>query len=226
MKKTLSAQVADGIRDYIATNSLKPGDRLPTEHELAEHFGVSRISVREATKALHFLGIVDSAPRRGLSVSQVDMKRASKFLGFHLAIGHYPLEQLVETRIVIETGGLPWLMKKLQEDSSISDRLRATNGELRACSDMAEMIALDIRFHRELLDASGLTPLLAFHDLLDIFFQRVRTNVPEDDWTEAINGHDSLIDHLQNGQLDSACMSLRSHIEVHLVRLVQGQNQP
>jgi DNA-binding FadR family transcriptional regulator len=35
---------------------LKPGDRLPTENELAAGFGVNRLSLREATKALEFLG--------------------------------------------------------------------------------------------------------------------------------------------------------------------------
>ena len=85
-RKKLSDQVVDRIKSFIVDNGLKPGDRLPTEHAFADRFGVSRISVREATKALEFLGILDAAPRRGLSVGHVDMGRVTQYLGFHFAI--------------------------------------------------------------------------------------------------------------------------------------------
>ena len=50
--------VADRLRAFISHENLKPGDRLPTETQLAVRFGVSRLSLREATKWLEFLGIV------------------------------------------------------------------------------------------------------------------------------------------------------------------------
>ena len=68
----LSDMVADRIRGYIQENSLQPGDRLPTEYQFAERLGVSRLAVREATKALEVLGIVDASPRRGLTVGALD----------------------------------------------------------------------------------------------------------------------------------------------------------
>jgi DNA-binding FadR family transcriptional regulator len=89
-RRNLSEVVADRIRQYIMDNRLKPGDRLPTEQELSDRFGVSRVSTREATKALGFLGIIDAAPRRGLVVGRVDMKRVTNYLSFHLAISDSP----------------------------------------------------------------------------------------------------------------------------------------
>jgi DNA-binding FadR family transcriptional regulator len=53
------------VAEYIVDASLKPGDRLPTETELAARFGVSRLSLREATKALELLGIVEARPGKG-----------------------------------------------------------------------------------------------------------------------------------------------------------------
>ena len=50
-RQNLSEVIAGRIKHFIITNQLKPGDRLPTEHEMAPQFGVSRVSVREATKA-------------------------------------------------------------------------------------------------------------------------------------------------------------------------------
>ena len=54
----LRAVVADRWRAFISHENLKRGDRLPTETQLAVRFGVSRLSLREATKSLEFLGIV------------------------------------------------------------------------------------------------------------------------------------------------------------------------
>ena len=61
-RRNLSEVIANRIKDFIIANKLKPGDRLPTEAELAEQFGVSRVTVREATTALGFLGVLQSAP--------------------------------------------------------------------------------------------------------------------------------------------------------------------
>ena len=48
--------IAEQLRSYISSANLQPGDRLPTETQLAQKFGVSRLSLREATKALEYLG--------------------------------------------------------------------------------------------------------------------------------------------------------------------------
>ena len=56
-RKRLSDIVAGRIRDYIITHQLQQGDRLPTELEMAQQFGVSRVSIREATKALASSGV-------------------------------------------------------------------------------------------------------------------------------------------------------------------------
>ncbi|MBC8356220.1 MAG: FadR family transcriptional regulator [Planctomycetes bacterium] len=217
-RRNLSDQVAERIKEFIIDRGLKPGDRLPTEHDLADRFGVSRISIREATKALAFIGILDSAPRRGLSVGLVNMHRVSEFLGFHLAINDYPSEQLIETRIVIETGGLPLAAKRIAQYPAIYDRLCDLNDQLLAAKQIEKWIKLDIAFHRELLDASGLKPLVAFNDLLDLFFRRFRESVKKAEWAPGVESHQRLIDALRDGQLQSACDELREHIESHKTR--------
>src|SRR4051812_22655799 len=107
--RPLHEDVTAGIRKLIRQRSLRTGDRLPTENELAVRFGVSRTSVREATKALAFFGIVESARKRGLTVGKVDLARVATCLGFHLEISGYPDAQLVRTRCAIELGSLPFI---------------------------------------------------------------------------------------------------------------------
>lgn len=58
--KKVSDQIAEQIRSSILAGEFKPGDKLPPERELAEMFGVSRPSVREALNLLSASGLIES----------------------------------------------------------------------------------------------------------------------------------------------------------------------
>ncbi len=218
-RQRVSDVIAGKIKQYISQNELKPGDRLPTEHDLADRFGVSRISLREATKALGFLGILEAKPGRGLTVGRVDMGRVTEYLGFHLALNNYNPAQLIDTRVVIETGALPHLMRRMQRHPEVYDELAALNERFRQTHDVKGWIKLDIAFHHKLLESSGLDPLVAFHDLLQIFFTRFRESVKKAEWRQGIASHQQMLDHLRDGELAAACDELRRHIESHRQRM-------
>src|SRR5215472_11778688 len=61
--------IAGKITELITSADLKPGDRLPTEHELSEQLGVSRTVVREAVKVLVATGLVYTRRGSGLYVA-------------------------------------------------------------------------------------------------------------------------------------------------------------
>jgi GntR family transcriptional repressor for pyruvate dehydrogenase complex len=214
-RRNLSEVVAERIKDYIIEHKLKPGSRLPTEQELADRFGVSRISTREATKALAFLGIIDAAPRRGLVVGQVDMKQVTNYLGFHLAISDFPRAQLLDTRLIIETGALPYVMKQMATDPMLHARLSEMGLRIAKARSLDDRIAADAAFHRALIDASGVQPLVAFHDLLTIFFDRFRRSLAAGDWESGSKQHQQILDALRDGELKRACDILTSHLEHH-----------
>jgi hypothetical protein len=56
-------EIADTLRDRIRTGALKAGDRLPTQAELAEEFGVERGAVRQALRALHEDGLLSNVSK-------------------------------------------------------------------------------------------------------------------------------------------------------------------
>jgi GntR family transcriptional repressor for pyruvate dehydrogenase complex len=69
-KTTFAEQMADSIRESILSGELEAGAALPTEPELAEQFGVSRAVVRDATRILMALGLVEVQHGRGVFVTQ------------------------------------------------------------------------------------------------------------------------------------------------------------
>jgi len=65
-------RVADAIRDQIRSGDLKPGDKLPSTHQLIEQHGVSYSSIRSAMLVLKAEGLVEG--RQGEGVYVVDPK--------------------------------------------------------------------------------------------------------------------------------------------------------
>lgn len=212
-------QATEQIKQYIVLHKLAPGDRLPTETQLAETLGISRLSLREATKALEFLGIVESKTGVGLTVGRIDMGRVTEHLGFHSGLLDVDPRQLIDSRVILETGVLPHVVRRMKEDASIEAGLREIVRQFESARDLRTFIALDIQFHRSLLEASGLRPLVAFGDLLHVFFQRFRESVKRAGWTKGVESHRRLVEYLAAGHLDKATSELRKHIESHKERL-------
>jgi len=69
--KKISSQIAEQIRSSILAGEFSPGDKLPPERELAEMFGVSRPSVREALNLLSASGLVESYQGGGTVVKSL-----------------------------------------------------------------------------------------------------------------------------------------------------------
>lgn len=208
-------QIAEQIKQYILKHDLTPGDRLPTETALAETFGISRLSIREATKALEFLGIVESKTGVGLTVGRINMERVTSHLGFHTGLLDVDPQQLIDSRVIVETGALPHIVHNMANDRSIEQQLREIAGRFQTARDHKSWIDLDIQFHRCLLESSGLQPLMAFGDLLHVFFQRFRESIKKSEWQIGTQSHLRLIDLLAAGQVVEAVAELRGHIESH-----------
>jgi DNA-binding FadR family transcriptional regulator len=68
-KQTLAEQMADTIKELILSGELSGGDTLPTEPELCEQFGVSRTVVRDATRILMAIGLVEVVQGAGVFVT-------------------------------------------------------------------------------------------------------------------------------------------------------------
>ena len=66
----LSTQIENQLKDQILTGKWKPGERLPSENELAEIFQVSRVSIRQALQALSAQGLIETRIGDGSFISQ------------------------------------------------------------------------------------------------------------------------------------------------------------
>lgn len=98
--------VLQRIEAQIVSGELRAGERLPPERELAELLGVSRPAVREALRVLEAQGAVRSqvgnGPASGTTIDRVPRDALARLLRLHVALGSFPLEDVVETRVAME----------------------------------------------------------------------------------------------------------------------------
>lgn len=95
-------QIVRQIQGAIRDNALSEGDRLPTERELAETFGVSRSVVREAIKVLSAQGMVESRQGSGLYVRNRPIESVSRAIVLSVSPDLMSVDRLFEFRKMLE----------------------------------------------------------------------------------------------------------------------------
>ncbi|TFH38465.1 MAG: FadR family transcriptional regulator [Chrysiogenales bacterium] len=95
--------VAKQIIDSIASGALKPGDKLPSEHDMTERFGISRISLREAMKLLEAKGYIESHGRRGKFILANAGPALESTIEGIISINHEKIWELLSVRRIIDS---------------------------------------------------------------------------------------------------------------------------
>jgi GntR family transcriptional regulator len=128
-------QLADLLRDKIATSLLKPGDTIPSENDLIKQYEISRGTVRQALQLLIQEGLLERFPGRGSFVTFPKIQQnAVRQMGFVtqaiLESGKVPTARIIESRQFAAPAFLQTKMK-LQPNESIFfvKRLRFADGE-------------------------------------------------------------------------------------------------
>ncbi|GAB3444762.1 FadR/GntR family transcriptional regulator [Actinophytocola sediminis] len=121
--------VAERILELIAESGLRPGDRMPTEKELAARLETSRGMVREAVKILSAIGRVRAHKGRGLYVADDDgMLGSARWGGFFLPADLDHVYMLFEFRRVQETAA-----SRLAATNATPVELRAVEAAVEVC---------------------------------------------------------------------------------------------
>lgn len=90
------------IKNLITSGQLSDGDKLPSERQLSEKFGVGRTYVREAIRKMEFYGILKTFPQSGTYVAELGIDTLEGLITDILKVGNIDFYSLVETRLIIE----------------------------------------------------------------------------------------------------------------------------
>ncbi|OFX14053.1 MAG: hypothetical protein A2Z18_06830 [Armatimonadetes bacterium RBG_16_58_9] len=216
-RRNLYEYVIEQVKAHIADNDLRPGDRLPTENELAEKLEVSRSSVREAMKALQVMGVVSTRPRIGCVVRALDMKALAEHLSFRFEVDQASLYELLEARQLLETAVMPLVIERATEDhfAKMEESLRLHKQQI---DEGATGVDADIGFHEALFEAAGNKVLQGFSEIIKEFFTGLRRLrlASRQLALETLAEHNAIYRAIRSGNVDDAREEMCKHLQRYL----------
>jgi GntR family transcriptional repressor for pyruvate dehydrogenase complex len=211
----LSDKVADAILKTIVNHGLRPGEKLPSERELGEQFGVSRTVVREAVRALTAKGVIEVRSGSGLRVAQVSPSAVSDAMSLLIrgstALGYdavHEVRQLIE----IEIAGLA-AERATDEDVELLREVCESMAEV--LDDIPAAARADVEFHRTIAKITHNQLFLVVLDSVgDVMLEiRRRTLSVGNRPTRGLRYHRRIYERIAARDSGGAREAMRAHLE-------------
>lgn len=169
--KKLSEEIVNQIKELISRGDLRPGQKIPSERELASFLGVSRPSVREAIMVLEAMGFLESRQGGGTYVrSLADVSMADPLASMVERRDPRMLHALTEVRIGLETWSA-YLAAKRAEDSEIAHLRELYAVMVEQSSSGGWDADIDAQFHLTITAATHNTLQVHVLDTIQSLFQ-------------------------------------------------------
>ena len=218
--------VLDSIETQIVSGALRAGERLPPERELAAMLGVSRPAVREALRILEAQGAVRSqvgtGPDSGTTIDRVPRDALARLLRLHVALGSFPIEDVIETRVTLERSSVVLACRNARpQDLALMRAALVAMDEPEI--DIETFNQIDTDFHVALADAGG-NRLMS--DVTRAIRESVRMPIlasmsampqtGEEGWPHVRDGlradHHAMFTAVEAGQAEQAADLMEAHI--------------
>ncbi|WP_342643803.1 FadR/GntR family transcriptional regulator [Rhodoligotrophos ferricapiens] len=229
-KMKLSDQILADLHQWIARENLQPGDRLPNEKQLMQHYGCAKGTIREALKALEIQGFIkmQTGPNGGAEIQPVSLDRVLEqlraFVHFQtITFQHiYALRGTLEIRLAENVAGrlTDDQLARLQANIEECDRLQRSG-------DYAKGRRVEIDFHDILTEACD-NPILTvtcrfLNDLLrDLVSMRTDHYGEHRNFGQHnIDSHRILLKLLREGDRQKILAAMQEHmceVEAYMLR--------
>lgn len=218
-RQSISQLISDQIEGAILEKKYLPGSKLPSENELAEMFGVSRTSVREALTICATHGFVKIEKGKGVFVLNFSSENVTNsFLKFfeHRLEDDWPLD-LVRARKMIEPG-IAYYAALNRDDKNLGKMFETIEGmEKNIEKNAAKHSQYDLDFHLQLAFATKnkFSPLIL--KPLQQLIPRIKSDVlqsVDDAIPSAIEWHTKIYNAVKSGEADLARTMMVEHLKI------------
>ncbi|MFT9493792.1 FadR/GntR family transcriptional regulator [Anaerosolibacter sp.] len=177
--KKVYQHVIEQIQVMVMDGTLKKGDKLPAERELAETLGVSRTSIREALRVLEIIGTIESRQGEGNFITASMEKSLFEPLSVMFKIHQGTSLDILELRIIIENEAARIAAERIeQEDMDVLNELIQALAEAK---DENESTIIDKEIHYKIAEITGnyliLSVLNAISTLMESFIKEARVRI-------------------------------------------------
>lgn len=213
---TLAQRVEQELERLILQSRLGPGDRLPSERELATQFGVSRTVVREAVRALAAKQLVDVSVGRGTIVRAPTVGSAAESMKLLLLMqsGSAEVDKVGEVRHIVENEIAALAAERRTEDD-LRDLAAILEDNRQHLDDPEVYIKSDVAFHAALARATQNELFVIILDSLVEIMIEVRLlslRVPGIT-QQALSYHERIYEAVLAGDPEAAHAAMDAHMD-------------
>jgi GntR family transcriptional repressor for pyruvate dehydrogenase complex len=213
----ISGIIVDQVRLLMRQGQLQPGDRLPAERELCEHFGVSRVTVREALRVLEANGLVEMrvGARGGAFVRSPSKERVGEGILDYLTMSPVSSGDVTELRMVLELGIIPLVCERATDDD-IEDLLALCHRAREALASGSHDVSMSVEFHTRVAQCAhnGAIELLlpSLQGPLLRSLAEARQAAPNMG-RRGVQEHLAFVEAVRDRKVDDAVQIMRAHLE-------------
>ena len=218
-----SEDVVRQIKAAIHAGTLRPGDGLPSERELTERLGVSRVTVRDALRTLEATGLVEIrvGARGGAFVTAPEPDYVGEGLTNMLLLSSISAEEVTEGRMIFEVGAMPLVcQRRTKEDLAALDELCARS---RVSLESGRYdVQLSVDFHLRLAACTH-NPALqliadSFQTPMVLAMEQARDVDPEMG-ERGVREHEQLVQVIRRRNASQARRLMEAHLQRTAARL-------
>ncbi|MBX7214083.1 MAG: FadR family transcriptional regulator [Thermoflexales bacterium] len=153
-EQSLNSAISDRLRDFILSERLRPGDKLPSEGELAEQWQVSRSALREAMRGLEALGVVESRQGSGRQVREFNFDAIQDSLSYGTVFDVRTIAHITEVRKALDAYFIEQAALRVSDEDIVAlERMVVEIRRELACG--RAYTEVDRRFHRRIFEIAG-----------------------------------------------------------------------
>ncbi len=213
----LYENAVDQIQTLILRKKYKPGDRLPSERSLAQHFHISRHSLREALRILDVMGLIEIKVGNGIYVKEVNFFPYIESLNHSINTGHQ-IEQdtfvkVWEARRMLEIGIIGLAARQINK--SFLKSLWWCIEEMKKNIDCQDaFISSGLRFHRLIAEIGRNEVLLLVWDMLADLIRKSQNKIYLISWSpqKALAAHKKIYLALEARDSQKAVEAMKQHM--------------
>lgn len=212
--------VVEQIKDLILNEVIRPGDKIPTEVELMEQLGVGRNSVREATKMLTALGVLEVKRGQGTFVAtKVEPTFFDPFI-FSLLIEPKSNQDLYELRVMYDSMVAFTVLNNGTEEEFLEledniEHMERHFVEGLHMDNIEHYVDLDMNFHRILLKATHNPLIIRMGEgILGLFPKYIKKSIGQEKGIErSIENHKSILKTLRERDVQHIVLDIEQTLE-------------
>lgn len=215
IKKTrLAEEVADRIRALMLDSTFPPDEPLPSERHLAERFGVSRGSIRDALRTLETIGLVETRHGQGTFPMELSVDRLVAPLASVMAYRSDLQDELIDVRRMFEPAvARAAALRATEEDLTDLERILEAQREKLKTGQSA--IAEDTTFHATLARSTRNRVVMSIMATLNDLLVKSRTQslLQMGRPARSVEGHEAVVAALRQRDADGASQAMYNHID-------------